>query len=452
MKSNRLHLKAPGNWINDPNGFIYYKGKYHLFYQHFPFAPVWGTMHWGHAVSEDLIHWEHLDVALFPTKEYDQNGVFSGSALEVDGKLYLYYSAVRYLESVKENIHVPNHDNYVTSQAMIVSDDGFHFDNWKDKKKILPVNHNDDQAHPTHTRDPKVWKEGDTYYMILGSTFREQKGRIVFLKSQDGIQWDFVTQMQDERFGKILECPDIFRIDKTYVFMGSAMYIGNKLEGYENLAICSLANFDAEQCTLTLPEQFQYVDYGFDLYAPQTNLDEKGRRVMIGWMRMPKSVKEKNGMEWNGMMCLPRVVEVEDGHICFRIHPEVKKYFNMKIYSLDKIDFSHPFYLKTSLKEGKNINIGGYRIWLERGSVFTDRSEVFVATKGYSLVGRSPEISGGCKLDIFVEKNLIEIFINDGEFVISHVVYDLGAFIEISCLNSEEILCYSHDPNRCKVS
>ena len=98
MMRNVLHLKAPGNWINDPNGFIYYKGKYHLFYQHFPYAPVWGTMHWGHAVSEDLVHWEHQGIALFPTKEYDQNGVFSGSALEVDGKLYLYYSAVKYLE------------------------------------------------------------------------------------------------------------------------------------------------------------------------------------------------------------------------------------------------------------------------------------------------------------------------------------------------------------------
>ena len=64
---NRLHVKAPGNWVNDPNGMIYYKGQYHLFYQHFPYAPRWGTMHWGHAVSPDLIHWEHVGVALFPS-------------------------------------------------------------------------------------------------------------------------------------------------------------------------------------------------------------------------------------------------------------------------------------------------------------------------------------------------------------------------------------------------
>ena len=197
MMRNVLHLKAPGNWINDPNGFIYYKGKYHLFYQHFPYAPVWGTMHWGHAVSEDLVHWEHQGIALFPTKEYDQNGVFSGSALEVDGKLYLYYSAVKYLEAESENIHMAKNGKFETSQALVISEDAVHFDNWKEKMQIIPVNHDDAQAHAVHTRDPKVWKEGDTYYMALGSTFREETGRLVIYTSKDGIHWDFANQMLD---------------------------------------------------------------------------------------------------------------------------------------------------------------------------------------------------------------------------------------------------------------
>lgn len=115
MKQDVLHLKSPANWINDPNGFIYYKGKYHLFYQHFPYAPIWGTMHWGHAVSEDLVHWEHKKIALFPTKSYDRNGVFSGSAIEKDEKLYFYYSAVRYLEQDEENIHLSKNDQFETS-------------------------------------------------------------------------------------------------------------------------------------------------------------------------------------------------------------------------------------------------------------------------------------------------------------------------------------------------
>ena len=157
MIKDLLHLKAPGNWINDPNGFIYYQGRYHLFYQYFPYAPVWGTMHWGHAVSEDLVHWEHLGIALFPTKDYDRNGVFSGSALEKDGELWLYYSAVRYLEEQADNIHRAGEEGFETSQALVVSGDGVHFDNWNRKSQLIPVCRDEELADPVNTRDPKVW-------------------------------------------------------------------------------------------------------------------------------------------------------------------------------------------------------------------------------------------------------------------------------------------------------
>ena len=444
MEKNELHLKAPGNWINDPNGFIYYKGKYHLFYQHFPYAPVWGTMHWGHAVSDDLIHWEHQAVALFPTKEYDQNGVFSGSALEVDGKLYLYYSAVKYLEKDRENIHMAINDQFETSQAMIISEDGYHFDNWKEKKQIIPVNKDDNQAHPIHTRDPKVWKEGETYYMVLGSTYKEEAGRIVFYTSSDGKNWNFVSQTTDKKFGRIVECPDIFQINGADVFVGSFMGIGQAKEGYENHSVCGLIDFNSKDCAVTFKKDYQYIDYGFDLYAPQTNLDKDGRRVMIAWMRMPKSVKEEKDREWNGIMCQPRVLDVKDGHVYFRVHPEVKKYFNTKIKNLDELNFSKPFCLKVKMKEGKRINIGGYQIWMEGKTVYTDRSVVFSCVAGYPLTGKSPVVPGSCSLDIFVDKNLIEVFINDGEYVISHVVYELNDFIETDCFNEEEVLGYIH--------
>lgn len=141
MIQDSIHLKAPGNWINDPNGFIYYNGEYHLFYQHFPYAPRWGTMHWGHAVSPDLIHWEHLGVALLPTKDYDRNGVFSGSALEIDGRLHLYYTAVKYEQPLREDIHLPDGHRFEASQAMVISPDGRHFDNWGGQAPDHPRSH-----------------------------------------------------------------------------------------------------------------------------------------------------------------------------------------------------------------------------------------------------------------------------------------------------------------------
>lgn len=436
MIKNELHVKAPGNWINDPNGFIYYQGKYHLFYQHFPFAPVWGTMHWGHAVSDDLVHWEHQDVALFPTKSYDRNGVFSGSAIEKDGRLYLYYSAVRYLQENAENIHLAGNDSFETSQALLISEDGYQFDNWKDKKQIIPVCHDEKIADATHTRDPKVWRDGEFYYMILGSTYRLEKGRVLFYRSRDAVNWEYVNQCRNAIYGHTLECPDLFKVGEDTVFIGSPMGILNDGLEYANHSVCTVVDFEPETCCMELSDEYQFVDYGLDLYAPQTNVDKDGRRVMIAWMRMPKAVENAGETPWNGMMCLPRVVEVEKGHIYFRVHPEVDAYFAGKGKCLeihcgeegwqDEIDFTRPCRIKTTITEGEHLEIGGYQICLEGGCVKTDRSRVFAALKGYRTKSCTPAVGARCELDIFVEPNLVEIFVNGGEYVLSNVVYGLG--------------------------
>lgn len=428
MRRDILHLRAPGNWMNDPNGFIYYRGKYHLFYQYFPYAPVWGTMHWGHAVSEDLIHWEHLGVALFPTKAYDKNGVFSGSAVEKDGRLCLYYSAVNYLEMDDENIHVAPGDHYETSQAMIVSEDGYYFDNWKDKKKIIPVILDEEIANRAHTRDPKVWKDGEHYYMILGSTYEECKGRVLFYRSEDAVKWEYVSQCRGGQLGRVLECPDLFEAGGEYVFVGSPMGVTEDGLEYAHQAMCTLVDYDAQDCEMKLKQEMRLIDYGMDLYAPQTNVDRDGRRVMIAWMRMPQAVEMDGEKPWRGMMCLPRVVEVEDGHIFFRVHPEVERYFadcSSEMAGENQGSRCMPYRMKVSLEEGQELDIGGYRIWIEDDRMKADRSEVFDGIEGYRLTGSTPKLGGRYELDIFVDHNLIETFVNGGQYVLSHVVYGL---------------------------
>lgn len=441
MIKNTLHLKAPGNWINDPNGFIYYKGKYHLFYQHFPYAPVWGTMHWGHAVSEDLVCWEHVGIALFPTRYEDSNGCFSGSAVEHNGKMSLYYTGIHYNKINAENIHVDAQD-YDAAQLMISSKDGFSFDNFKGKRVIVPKIEDLEIGDHKDTRDPKVWKEGSTFYMVLGSTYRGEIGRALFYKSEDGENWRYVSQFRSKRFGRTLECPDLFKLKDSYVFVGSPMYIEEEAGGYEHHAVCMPADFEPESCSLSLHGNYQYIDYGLDLYAPQTNVDAEGRRVMIAWMRMPEAVVQEGKRPWNGMMCIPRVVDLEDGHIYFRVHPEVDKYFNKEILAEEKTfagkkDFQalsipegEPYRVQVTLKKGEQLNIGGYMIWAERDFIKTDRSSVFGDIEGHRMVSSTPKVYGNYRLDIFVEPNLIEVFVNDGEYVISNIVYGLGNYIK----------------------
>ena len=112
------HFSAPIGWINDPNGFVYFRGEFHLFYQYNPYDSAWGSLHWGHAKSKDLVNWEHLPVALAPDKDYDKDGCFSGSAIVKDDTLWLMYTG-----------HIVNEDGSVRQvQNMAYSTDGIHFE------------------------------------------------------------------------------------------------------------------------------------------------------------------------------------------------------------------------------------------------------------------------------------------------------------------------------------
>lgn len=437
MKKQRLHLKAPDNWINDPNGFIYYKGYYHLFYQYFPYGPRWGTMHWGHAVSKDLTQWEHVGLALFPTKRGDQNGCFSGSALEKDGRMYLTYTGVRYEETDPENIHVCLNERFESVQMMISSEDGFHFDNWNGKQMVLPPVMDDAVGNRTHTRDPKVWRGKDRWYMVLGSTQKEEQGVLLFYESEDLHSWKLknrVTKSPD--YGWMWECPDYFETDGGKVLLLSAMRLFKDEKIQQNHSICFPVEFKEDTCEIEIPDDYQFVDYGLDLYAPQTTLDEEGRRILAAWIRMPKPVEEG----WIGMFCSPRVVECRNGHIYFRMHPNIRNACSREIQDVSQAD-REGYRVLFELQDGENVDIGGFSVSRCGNKICTDRSRVFPHEKGFHLKSQTPEIKEGSKIEILVDENLVEVFVNDGEYVLSNAVYGLKP--EITAHIQSEIKLYT---------
>ena len=309
---------------------------------------------------------------------------------------------------------------------MIISEDGVYFDNIHEKKQIIPVIHEEEIGHPTHTRDPKVWKHHDRYYMILGSTITGTKGRVLFYTSTDGRTWNYANQYAHKGFGTVLECPDLFELQGQYVFQGSPMHIMEDGLEYASHPVCALADFEEENCELCLSSKMQIVDYGLDLYAPQPNIDKDGNRVMIAWMRMPKAVNS-NGERgvWNGMMCVPRIMEIRENHIYFRLHPQADQYLSSEIKDRESLDWKQPFRIKTVLKQGGRLDVGGYQIVAEDDRIRTDRSKVFGSMEGYRLKAETPELGGRYELDILVDENLIEIFVNEGQYVLSQVVYNL---------------------------
>lgn len=433
----KIHLKPPKNWINDPNGFIWYKGEYHLFYQHFPYEPRWGTMHWGHAVSRDLVFWEHKDIALYPSKYNDQNGCHSGSAVEKDGKMYLFYTGVRYRQTDPEDIHHFLSDDIFSSQMVVISDDGIHFDNTRNKTTVIPPL-NDPKIGPrNHTRDPKVWRGKEAWYMILGSRTEEGNGKLLIYESKDLIHWTFANDAtRGDGWGWMWECPDYYEIGKDKVLVISSMGIMNDGKTDPNQTICTLVDFDEKSCTMEIPDKYQFLDYGMDLYAPQSTLDEEGRRVFFAWARMPEAVSGS----WCGIYTIPRVPEVKHGHIYFRVHPNIQKMFTRIIDKpLDADDAGYR--VKTKLEDGEEICIGGYRIFRRGNHICTDRSNVFVNHPDCCMTFQTPELTEGYCLDIYVDANLIEVYVNDGEYVITNVVYNLGD--DIKTEHPEKVQIYT---------
>ena len=199
----RLHFTAPVGWLNDPNGFSWYRGQYHLFYQYYPYGTHWGPVHWGHAVSSDLLQWTYLPAALAPGEEYDRDGCFSGSALEMkDGTHLLMYTGYVYDESDSKHRGIQTQN--------IALGDGREYEKYSGNPVILNADI-PDGGDPYDFRDPKVWREQDgTLYAVIASGREDLGARILVFQSQNGLKWSFSHVLTENRlrFGKMWECPD----------------------------------------------------------------------------------------------------------------------------------------------------------------------------------------------------------------------------------------------------
>ena len=303
-----FHLTPPVGWMNDPNGFSFYQGKIHLFYQYHPYSDVWGPMHWGHSVSEDFVKWEGLPVAMAPDMDYDANGCFSGSAIETENGHILVYTGVAERKREDGAIEMIQH------QCLAVGD-GIHYQKEKDNP-VIPVSLLPEELSGEDFRDPKIWKEEGNYYLVAGSKNKQQNGQAVLFVSEDLQNWQYLSVLADNRgkYGKMWECPDFFSLGQKQVLIVSPMNM--QADGKEfhngNQSIAMIGEYDRQNYHL-LEEQVISLDYGTDFYAPQTMQAEDGRRIMIAWMHSWDMDIKPAEQKWNGMMTIPRQLELRDG-------------------------------------------------------------------------------------------------------------------------------------------
>ncbi len=321
-----FHFTPRVGWTNDPNGFSYYNGKYHLFYQYNPYDVVWDAMHWGHAVSSDLLTWEYLPAALAPDERYDSFGCFSGSATELpDGEQLLMYTGVRKDEEGREFqvqcVAAGNGTDYKKIQTNPVIDGA-----------SLP-----EGFDPANFRDPKIWRTASGgYRCVVASKDKEGLGALLLFESVDGFKWEYagILTRNDGSFGRMWECPDFFFLDGKAVILVSPQDMQPK--GLEfpngNGTLYLTGTFDEKEKRF-MPESSGAVDLGIDFYAPQTLLSPDGRRIMIAWMQNWDTCNSMGYAphRWFGQMCVPRELSCSCGKLLQSPVKELEKLRRDKI-------------------------------------------------------------------------------------------------------------------------
>ncbi len=308
-----FHATPAIGWMNDPNGFSFYRGECHLFFQYHPYSNEWGPMHWGHLKSRDFLRWERLPVALAPDEDYDAFGCFSGGAVELpDGRQLLMYTGVR---------RSHNADGYlqdVQTQCLAIGD-GVDYEKYPGNP-VLTGEDLPQGGSAIDFRDPKLWREEDgTYRAAIGNRTEDDSGAILLYRSADCFHWQFVRTLDRSRnrYGKMWECPDFFPLDGRQVLIVSPQEMDP--EGLEfhtgNGTVCLIGDCEPGRGDF-VRRHVQAIDYGLDFYAPQTLRTADGRRIMIAWMQNWASAGAKPAhCRWFGQMTLPRELSVRNGRL-----------------------------------------------------------------------------------------------------------------------------------------
>ncbi len=442
-----FHLSARAGWMNDPNGFSFHDGMYHMFYQYHPYDSHWGPMHWGHAVSRDLLHWEYLPAAMAPDMPYDMDGCFSGSALTApDGRHVLMYTGV-------QRFHSPDGQLSERQIQNIAFGDGVDYEKYPGNP-VISAEDLPPESSTADFRDPKIWMHKDgSYRALLANNHIGHGGRFLLYRSDDLIHWELVRVLAENeyRIGLMWECPDFFELDGTHVLLASAQDM--LPEGFEyhngNGTFYMLGNYSEED------ESFEElsdhaVDYGIDFYAPQTILTPDGRRVMIGWMQNWDTCNlHIKSTPWFGMMSLPRELSVKNGLLyqaplkeLEQFRGEMVRYEDVSLKNTNLIlegvqgrlaDMEieiwaadpEAMYQRFAVRFAQNddyrtgVSFRPFESTLKIDRKFSGSRRAIINQRR-ALVSHE---KGHLKLRLILDRFSAEIFVNDGENVLSATIY-----------------------------
>ena len=421
---NQHHFSPYKGWMNDANGLCWFDGYYHLFYQYNPNEQKWGNMHWGHAVSRDLLHWTHLPIAAFPQIELNgcegwRGGAFSGSAVVHEGMMQLFYTR-----------HFGKTDRSIQRQWQVTKEsrDGITFSH-----EVCCI-WNTPEGVTWHFRDPKVTRIGDHWLMVLGGTCHDRPSVFCY-QSEDLKSWTYRGILYQERNPKygIAECPDFFPLDGKYVLIAgyinadptdavrdTCYYIGDYADG------------------AFVPEAQGILDYGKDFYGVQT-FCRGTRRICLGWnwCGADVHVEEEGGV--NGSLSLPRQLSICQGRLIGRVIPEIECLMTENAEN-------GPYYLALEAEKGETA--GELELLLADSP---EESLVLTVCRNKACLRLEEKAQEGNKgftcafalleepsqLEIYMDRAIVEIYINHGVQVCTKRFYMDQAALSPKLLKGE---------------
>ena len=459
----KFHFTAPVGWLNDPNGFSWYQDRYHLFYQYHPYGTKWGSVHWGHAVSSDLIQWEHVPAAMAPEDDYDRDGCFSGSAITMkDGSHLLMYTGFVYDESD------PKHRGIQTQNIAI--GDGSNYRKCT-SNPVLSVDDIPGGGDPYDFRDPKVWMDHDGILNAVIASGEEMSGaRIIVFRSNDGVHWKYSHVLLENRyrFGRMWECPDYFPLDDAEVILVNAMDMEEASPEFHsgNNGLYFLGRTDPDSKRF-LESSVHTLDHGMDFYAGQTMLAPDGRRILIGWMQNPGTAAEhQSDRSYFGQMSIPRELRIINGKLIQQPVREIEQ------YRRDPVEYRNVLIQSESIQldgiSGRVLDMelsvrsadpcSEYERFEIRFAQNSDRYAQFTffpktmtacisrlhCSSGHdSLPQRQTELfgwNGTLNLRMILDTDSAEIFINDGETVFSMTLQTASEANEITFISDGNLV------------
>jgi len=443
----QYHFLPPANWLNDPNGVIQWQGQYHLFYQYYPEPLPKDFKYWGHAVSSDLTHWQNLPIALAPTPGTpDEGGCWSGCTVDDNGIPTFIYSGFR------DGIQTPC---LARGSADLVT--------WEKYPGNPIIAAPPPGIDVRNFRDHAVWKEGATWYQVVGARKEEgMVGQVLLFRSVDLLNWEYLHPIYTAREDPALpyaassmcECPDFFALDGKHVLCISVWAKDGVYSSYVT------GEYVDQQFT---PLYSTKLDFGESFYAPQSFKDEQGRRIMWGWLRERRSDDAQQAAGWSGVMTLPWVLNLnEDNSLRIEPAPEVQAlrgaHRNWPAMDLTgSVDLEiegDSLEILAEFAPGENAEFGlevrcspdgteKTRISYNSatGILEVDGSQASLSNDAHRDISRArldPTGDGKLKLHLFLDHSVIEIFANDRTAITSRVYPTRPDSLEVKLFSAGE--------------